>query len=338
MNDDDLSRQLGSLAATMDNTIDLPTLHRRMRLHARRRATARVGLAGAGVAAMAGGLFVVRNHTAPGGTTAALPAATSAASAAPATPACVDVPARAQGKDPAGAVEIAKDADANGGTAIPGKDEFAIGFKGLVTLTSVDGDQVAFTVDDPQTTPATQGSALIDADTEWRNADVTLDAPAALTVGQTIGIATEQVTEGVDHVLVVDVSGVDKPDTVATSEPTEKTASAEEEAKKAAAARADGPADAEKTVALASEAASVESPYPAGVTDKSPGKITAVDGTIVTVEVGDVGAVTVDLTVTSAFVGDTPCLPGDLAAGAQVGVLYHFDGTTAVVDALLLDS
>jgi hypothetical protein len=326
----------------MDSTVDLPTLHRRMRLHARRRATARVGLAGAGVAAMAGGLFVVRNQTAPAGTTAVLPASTPAATP-PTMPACADVPARAQGKDPADGAEAAKQADANGGagaTTSLGKEEFTIGFKGIVTLTSVDGDQLAFTIDDPQTTPAGQRTALIDADTEWRNADVTLDAPAALTVGQTVGIATEQTADGVDHVLVVDLSGMDKPDTVATigSGPTEETASAEELAAKKAAAGANVAADAEKSATLASEAVSVESPYPAGVTDKSPGKISAVDGSTVTVEIGDVGAATIDLTVTSAFVGDTRCEPGVLTTGTQVGVLYHFDGTTAVVDGLLLDS
>ena len=59
MIDHDISHELHSLAATVEQPIDLVALHRRMAVHNRRRAAAKVGCAGLGVAAIVGGLIVL---------------------------------------------------------------------------------------------------------------------------------------------------------------------------------------------------------------------------------------------------------------------------------------
>src|SRR4051812_43895221 len=62
MIDTDLSQKLHSLAATVNEPIDLVALHRRISMQSRRRAAVKVGFAGAGVAAVVGGLIVVRDE------------------------------------------------------------------------------------------------------------------------------------------------------------------------------------------------------------------------------------------------------------------------------------
>ena len=319
MPDDDLSRQLHSLAETADELPDLPALRERMPARARRRAAARIGVAGAGVVALAGGLFVASEHRHGAAETAVRtvgPVAFRAAPAAPpAAPACDTVLAdlRAAGSTPdAGAV---KDPPRDASDSV---DELGgHGFKGIVTIIAIDGPRVTFRNDEPEATRPTSGVGTLDAATIWVDGRTRLDSPPALQVGQQLGLATTQDSAGVDHIAFVDVSAR------AGDTPREK-----------AAPPAGAPTDAvdrdAKAAAKAGERGVTPGPQlPPGPTAKSMATITAVDATSITVTLDDEAeperTAAIDLATTPFYAGDATCVPGTLTVGQAIGVAYHFD-------------
>jgi hypothetical protein len=331
----DLSHELHSLAATVDEPFDLAALHRRMAVQSRRRAAAKIGVAGIGVAAVVGGLFVVREHR-PEPAATALPAdsvPTPAAEVAPSTlPDCSVALAELATAKPTpdtlvdkGTV-VAKDTP-NGSSS--GGDLANIGFKGVVTILAIDGQQLTFRNDNPEGWPATSGLGLLDTSTEWVDGDLPLDAPASLQVGQQLGLATTPGADGVDHVIFIDIN-----DQVALdqSPPQDSKPMSPEQAAKLEAALAATP-DATVVVPGAS--------LPPGPTGKSKGIITAVDATSITVTLDDGGGqvttVVIDVATAPFYAGDSPCTPGALAVGTELGVAYHLDDTgNVVVDDVML--
>ena len=169
MPDDELSRQLHSLAETADEPIDPPALRDRMSARGRRRAAARIGFAGASVVALAGGLFVAseqRHGAAETGVRTVGPVVFRAAPAAPTTaPACdtvlADLRAAASTPDAGAAKDPPRDASDS-------VDELGgHGFKGIVTILAIDGPRVTFRNDEPEATRPTSGVGTLDAATIW---------------------------------------------------------------------------------------------------------------------------------------------------------------------------
>ena len=305
MIDHDLSHQLHSLAATVDEPVDLAALRRRISIHGRRRAVAKAGFAGAGVAAVVGGLLVVRERPTPAESMlpAASPVASSAAQVEPtaALPDCAVVLAGLRAAqttpDTAPPKEVRTDTSAAAD----------FGFKGIVTIVAIDGPQLTFRNDDPNIAPPT-GVATLDAATVWMDGPTQLDSPPTLQVGQQLGLATAVAADGVNHVLFIDVSasaGVGE-----NSAPDKKIV--------------------EPGITL-----------PPGPTAKSRGTITAVDAASITATLDDVSGqartVAIDLATTTFYAGNTLCTPGSPTVGEQIGVAYHFDDAGNVVsDAVLL--
>jgi hypothetical protein len=295
MIDHDLSDQLHSLAATVDEQFDLAALHRRISMHSRRRAVVKVGFAGAGVAALVGGLFVVREKRPAESGLAASP--TTSQVEPTALPACdvvlAGLRATAAKPDDAAAKEIPPDTSASGG------DEATGGFKGIVTILSIDGPQLTFRTDEPKVVPATTSVATVDAATVWVDGTTQLDAPPTLHVGEQLGLASKPASDGVDQVVFIDVGA-----TSAASQPDAKTA-------------VPGPT------------------LPPGPTAKSRATITAVDGTSITVSLDDTSAPTktaeIDVASTMFYAGDTACAPGSLTVGTALGVAYHLGDTGDVI-------
>ena len=327
MPDDELSRQLHSLAETADEPIDPPALRDRMSARGRRRAAARIGFAGASVVALAGGLFVAseqRHGAAETGVRTVGPVVFRAAPAAPTTaPACDTVLAdlRAAASTPdAGA---AKDPPPDASDSV---DELGgHGFKGIVTILAIDGPRVTFRNDEPEATRPTSGVGTLDAATIWVDGGTRLTSPPALQVGQQLGLATTQDSAGVDHIAFIDLSarGGDKP--------LDKTAAPP-------AGDSTGPTD---RSTKADEQGVVPSPQlPPGPTDKSMATITAVDATSITVMLDDAAeparTFAIDLATTPFYAGDAPCVPGALTVGQAIGVAYHFDDAGALVSDVAL--
>ena len=315
MPDDELSRQLHSLAETADEPIDPPALRDRMSARGRRRAAARIGFAGASVVALAGGLFVAseqRHGAAETGVRTVGPVVFRAAPAAPTTaPACDTVLAdlRAAASTPdAGA---AKDPPPDASDSV---DELGgHGFKGIVTILAIDGPRVTFRNDEPEATRPTSGVGTLDAATIWVDGRTRLDSPPALQVGQQLGLATTQDSAGVDHIAFVDISAR------AGDTPREK-----------AAPPAGTPTEAVDRDAKADENGVTPGPQlPPGPTAKSMATITAVDATSITVTLDDAAeparTFAIDLATTPFYAGDATCVPGTLTVGQAIGVAYHFD-------------
>ncbi len=311
MIDHDLSDQLHTLAATVDEPFDMYALHRRISMQNRRRSAAKVGMAGAGVAAVVGGLIVVRDRPTDHG----LVAATSVAAPPESTlPDCAVVLAALQAAGSSEPPEIIK-ANSSAETAFAGTPEGS-GFKGIVTILTVDGSHITFSNDEPKVAPPTDGDAMLDPTTEWVDADTPLDAPPTLQVGEQVGLATTKLPDGTDEVIFVDVSAsASEPDKVVPDD-------------KAAAAGATVPG---ATIIVDGGV------LPAGPTAKSPGTITAVGPTSIDVTLDEADAhLTIDLAATPFYAGDTTCAPGVLTVGTPVGVAYHLEDGNPVSDAVLL--
>ncbi len=306
MIDTDLSHRLHELAASVDPRFDAVGLRRRIASRARRRQAVKVGVAGAGVAAMVGGLVAVREHG-PGASNGVAAAGPASGSGDPiALEACDVVLTHVRAAIPTPDVAATKPVDPNPTADERGFDER--GFKGMVTLLSVDGTQVTFRVDDADPAAVTSGAAVLEPTTSWVDAGVPLVAPPALAVGESIGLATTPGADGVDHVLLVDIGAPAPP----VDEPESKTP----------------PDSPDPDVA------------PAAV-GKSMATVSSVDPTSITVALTDESAptspVTIDPAATPFYAGNTQCAPGALTVGTQLGVGYHIgDAGQVVADIVIL--
>lgn len=304
MIDHDLSHQLHSLAATVDEPFDLAALRRRISIHGRRRAVAKAGFAGAGVAAVVGGLLVVRERPAPAESVqpAASPVASSAAQVEKTIlPDCSVVLAGLRAAETTPDTVLPREVR----TDTSASTDF--GFKGIVTIVAIDGPQLTFRNDDPNIALPT-GVATLDAATVWMDGPTQLDSPPTLQVGQQLGLATAVAADGVDHVLFIDLSA-----SVGVGEKS-----------------ADDKKIVEPGITL-----------PPGPTEKSRGTITAVDAASITTTLddpsGQARTVVIDLATTTFYAGNTLCTPGSPTVGEQIGVAYHFDDAGNVIsDAVLL--
>ncbi|MCU1367297.1 MAG: hypothetical protein JWN39_2936 [Ilumatobacteraceae bacterium] len=332
MIDNDISHELHSLAAAVQEPFDMAALRRRITSQNRRHAVAKVGLAGFGLTAIVGSLSVVRDDRNRQATSSLATASTPAPRTPAPSPAAPQVSAlpdcttaldqfsTAQttvDRSTLSDLQAAKQAAAN----VP--SEFDFDFKGLVSILTVDGPQITFHVDAPE--GITDGAATIDAETRWADGAGPLDATPELIVGQQIGIATQVGPDGAEHVAAIDLSASATIDSAPTSgsepgKPNEAEPSALDGTK------IDVPGD---TLAP-------------GPTGKGPGKVTAIDGTSITLSVdhvpGESGPidVVVDSTVTSFYAGDVRCSPDSLAVGAQAGVAYHLEGGIVIADDVVL--
>ena len=308
MIDQDLSNHLHSLAATVDEPFDLVALHRRITLQSRRRTAVKVGFAGAGVAAVVGGLFVVRDgRLSPAdGLTAGTPAVTLAAQVQPsALPDCAVVLAGLRDSNTTSNTTVKKDVTTEPSKSLSGVA--SVGFKGIVTILTIDGQRVTFRSDEPKTQPPTSGDAVLDASTVYVDGPTPLDAPPTLTVGEQLGLATTRDSDGVDHVIFADIAA----STTGEALPDSKVV-------------VPGPV-------LAS-----------GPTEKAMGTIVSVDASSITVTLtdqsGQAQTLTIDPATTPFYADATLCTPGLLTVGTQVGVAFHLDdaGKAIADDALLV--
>jgi len=349
MIDHDLSHQLHTLAATVDEPLDLAALHRRISVHNRRRAAARVGFAGVGVAAVVGGLFVVRDQRSGPAQSgfASSPAESSAPTAVsdstpvveqPATlPDCAyvlaDLSTRATDDS-----EVPKDVP--GGPASSADELGEHGFKGIVTITAIDGPQLSFTVDQPDFALPSSGLGTLDETTEWMDGPTPLTTPPALAVGEQLGLATKPDAEGVDRVLFVDVGAMaaaGKPDS--DEKPTADGAPLSDEQLDKMAEAATGNSGEDKAPAPGTALPGVS--VVDDSTEKSTATITASDATTLTATLddraGETQAITIDVAATPFYAGDAICVPGVLAVGDEIGVAYHLDAAgTLVADSVML--
>jgi hypothetical protein len=329
MIDNQISHELHSLAANVDEPFDLAALHRRISMQSRRRAVARVGVAGAGVAAVVGGLVMVRQDRsgpADTGLAAASSSASSAPQAAATLPDCSAVlaamPSKTPTSDTIGPNDVPKDASASAG------DVPNLGFKGIVTILAVDGAQLTFRSDEPKAARETSAVATVDSATDWAAGTTHLDPPPTLQVGQQLGLATTRGSDGLDHVIFVDVSASlpsanDKP--ARGSQPGDSTSP-----------------DTNPSAAPATKIVVPGATLQPGPTGKGVATITSVDATSINVTLddrwGQARTFAIDTAAVPFYAGDTHCAPGALAVGAQVGVAYHLDDSGNVVadSALLL--
>ncbi|MEY2415596.1 MAG: hypothetical protein QOH53_930 [Ilumatobacteraceae bacterium] len=323
MIDQDLSNELHSLAATLSEPFDLAALHRRIAMQSRRRVAVKVGFAGAGVAAVVGGLFVVQER--PGPAPSGLAAASSLASSPPAAlPECDAVLAALRpAKSPP---DTGDRKDATTDPSASAGDVQGRGFKGIVTILTVDGPRLTFHVDQPNGATPTEGDGTIDAGTEWVDGPTHLDSPPTLQVGAQLGLATKPDGDGVNHVVLIDVGATVSVDDQPTMTPDEKLATA---------AQADPSTEADATVELPGPS------LPPGPTEKSMGTIATVDAISITVTLTDQSGqertVAIDPATTPFYAGDSVCVPSSLTVGQEIGVAFHFDDAGNVIgDAAML--
>jgi hypothetical protein len=322
MIDQDLSNELHSLAETLSEPFDMAALHRRIAVQSRRRAAVKAGFAGAGVVAVVGGLLVVQER--PGPAERGLEAASSLASSPPAAlPSCDAVLAALRPvKSP---TDLGDAKDGTTDVSASAGDVQGRGFKGIVTILTVDGPRLTFHVDEPSDVTPTEGDGTIDAETEWVDGPTQLDAPPTLQVGAQLGLATKPDSDGVDHVLLIDVS--------ATASVDEQPATGAD--KKPAAAENADPSQVDATIELPGPS------LPPGPTDKSVGTIATVEPTSITVTLddgpGQARTFAIDLATTPFYAGDSVCVPGSLTVGQYIGVAYHLDDAGDVItDAAML--
>jgi len=294
----------------VNEPVDLVALHRRIAVQSRRRTAVKVGLTGAGVAAVVGGLFVIRDERS-GPTGEGLAAASSIASTATqptttALPDCAVVLAGMQAANPTEAAIAAKDAvaakDLSADTSSRESDLPEANFKGIVPILTIDGSQITFSPVDPKDSPPTSGVAIIDGDTRWMDGSTQLGVEPTIEVGQQVGLATAADSSGVDRAIFIDISTVEDKD--AESKP-------------------------DKSIDLPGPS------LPPGPTGKARGTVIASDATSVTVTIADTSGqdttITIDLAGTPFYAGDTTCDPGALAVGTVLGVAYHLGSDGAVV-------
>jgi hypothetical protein len=193
---DDLSHQLDSLAGTIDHSVDLSALHRRISRQSGRRTAMRVGVAAGGLAAIVGGLVVVRAAGPSPAPAAESPAAdntstsTSASPVAPLLPDCTTLLASAP-------------ASVNAANKAAGAEQPT--FKGVVSIVAVDREAITVVGDERNSNPPGTHTIILDSATRWENDATVLGAPATLHVGDTVGIVAVAASDGVEHAIVVDV-------------------------------------------------------------------------------------------------------------------------------------
>jgi hypothetical protein len=304
MIDPAVSDRLHDLAASVDPSFDLAGLHRRIASRARRRHAVKVGVASAGVAAMVGGLVAVREH----GPGPSISGPARAAGEPTLLEGCDVVLARVRAAIPTPLEEAVKPIEAEATTTDGAFDER--GFKGIVTVLSVDGTQLTFRADDADPAAVTSGAAVVDAATSWVDGGVALAAPPTLDVGEQIGLATIPGADGIERVLLVDI-GPSAP-------------------------QVNDPSAASKTPP--------DAPAPdvaPGATGKSMATVSNVDPASVTVTLTDESAptvpVTIDVAETPFYAGNTQCTPGPMALGTPLGVGYHVgDAGQVIADIVIL--
>ena len=328
MTDLDLSHQLHSLAATVVEPLDLGALHRRITFDHRRRAVAKVGVAGAGVAALVGGLVVVRDQrtgTPTSGAAVTPSGPVDSTAPAPATlPDCDAALADLRATLPPGAQDVGPSSD---GSASPTADDIELGFKGFATILAIDGSTLTFAGDDSGddsgdgTGDGTSASftAVLDSTSLWVDNGTTLDVAPTLQVGQHVVIATTAVAGAADHVVFVDVGtpplvDVTAPDDPKIGEPGIGGYSTPDD---------------ESLVVRDSALDSLPADLPTDrPTDKALGTITAVDAAAFTVTLDDDSTTVVgDLASSTFYVGETVCAPAALVVGTAVGVASHIDAS-----------
>jgi len=96
-------------------------------------------------------------------------------------------------------------ADKPGASEPPSADGTTSEFTVIVTIAAVDGQQITFTNDQPESSPPTSNVALLDDTTEWSDDGAPLEAPPTLAVGQQVALATSEAGDGVNHVSFIDV-------------------------------------------------------------------------------------------------------------------------------------
>ncbi len=309
MIDYDLSHELHSLAATVDEPVDLAVLHRRISMQSRRRAVTKVGFAGAGVAAVVGGLFVVqeqRQRPVESSPAASSPVASSTPQVAPtALPACDVVLAGLRAAKSTPDTGVPKDAPTDKGASSNGP---SADFKGIVTVLTIDGPQLTFRKDEPNVASPTSGTTTVDSATTWVDGPTQLDTPPTLQIGEQLGLATTLGSDGVERALFIDVGAS---------------------------------ASVDQTPAPDTKIVVPGDTLPPGPTEKSMGRITDVGASSITVALtdrsGQARNAAIDLATTLFYAGDTRCLPGSLTVGTAVGVAFHFgDASTVIADAVMI--
>jgi hypothetical protein len=156
-----------------------------------------------------------------------------------------------------------------------------------------------------------------------REIDRVLDPPPTLQVGDHVGLGTLVASDGVAHVVFVDV----RLSAVVDDMPApDRTLSTTVES---------SPAVSDPSAAPDTKIVVPGITLPPGPTGKSRGTITTVDAASITVTLddqpGQSTTVAIDLATTLFYAGDTPCAPGSLTVGAEIGVAYHFDDAGNVI-------
>jgi hypothetical protein len=211
---DDLNTELERLAATVDSTVDLTVLHRRIARDARRRGAIRVGAATVAVGAVVGGLFVLRTDG-PTPAADAISAAEAVTTSVPATTVplvdCATIAANQKSVAPAESAAGSVPPEMQDASASSEAD-----FKAPVTIVAVDGDQISYHAD--VALPAgvsADGVAVVDAATLWLDGNTRLTVPATLEAGQLVGMAAKLGADGVNRVVFIDTGASSAADNAA---------------------------------------------------------------------------------------------------------------------------
>ena len=181
MIDPALSDRLHDLAESIEPSFDLSALHRRMAVRTRRRHAVKAGAAGIGIAAIAGGLLVVGDRQPDPTTGSALEQPTGPSAMA----ACDVVLAGLRAAIPTPDVEAAARAAKAERSGSAATDDVIgeRGFKGVVTILSTEGSQIAFRVDEADPSATSSGAAVLDSTTTWLDDGTALATPSVLKIG-----------------------------------------------------------------------------------------------------------------------------------------------------------
>jgi hypothetical protein len=310
MIDELLVHDLHSLADTVDASTDLRSLHRRITARRRRSVQGKAAVAVVATAGFVGGLVALQSGRSP---SAEAPAAApdpqgSVPSADPKGTSTV-TPETTPAELPSCVALLAADASPAGKEAgAPGE---AAKYFGKVA--EIDATSIVVRAADPLGAPE-DTTFTIDASTRWAVTGVPQPGPAALTVGQALVLIYS--TDAAGAHLALDVN-VDPP-----------AASSDD-------ASTDGKVVPGDTLVPNGSAT------PDSVMSKTVGTVTAVDGDVVHMTVGDVGTPPADIelvtTGASSVVDDRPCAAAPLQVGDVLAVVYHRDPTGAnVADTMIL--
>lgn len=321
---DELRTELHAQAMMIERPIDMGTLHARIDERRRRRSVAKIAISGAGAFALVGGLFVVRSEP-PAAPLGALPAGPATSAAVPALHACPDVAAIAANDKSSG------DPRKSRTTTDDASPMSEADFKGLVTVTAVDGSTIHFQTDGPTVRAVIPDHASIDAGTIWMNDGVPVAVTPELLVGERVGLATAPASGG-ERVVFVDVS--------VRAVPSQDPAGSEPIGKGSV-------IDATHSTVASKPTVDPNGTLPFGPTAKTTATLAAFTATTLTLTVtaGDTTGqtVAVDRAEISFYSSDTssvgPCEPTALHVGEHVGLAYHLSQAGAMVpDEVILDA